>query len=146
MLQIFLSKLDLLIIRLSILPLRLFQSTLLLIDFLCQILHCTALLLGAWSNLQLLVLILLMLFILLVSLLLLLLKFIWQVFFIYFGIFEVQPFRVFYFHPLLLWSCVHTLMLIMAVTPLIANLLLVFGSFWVILLFLRRVRKNPLFL
>ena len=40
----------------------------------------------------------------------------------------------------------HTLMLIMAVTPLIASLLLIFVYFWVILLFLGRERNNHLFL
>ena len=146
MFQIFLSKLDLLIIRLLILPLRLMQSTLLLMECLCQILHCTVLLLGAWSILRLLVLILLTLFMLLVSLLFLVLQLIGQFFFIFYSIFEVQSFRVFYFHPLLLWRYMHTPILIMAMTPLIASMLLVFVSFWMILLFLGRVRKNPLFL
>ena len=36
---------------------------------------------------------------------------------------QVQFFRVFYFHPPLYWSCVHTLMLIMVVIPHIASLL-----------------------
>ena len=73
--------------------------------------------------------ILLMLFMLLVSLLLLPLQFIRQLFFVFCGIFEVQSFRVFYFHLPPLWSYVHTLMLIMAMTSLIANLLLVFCIF-----------------
>jgi len=64
-----------------------------------------------------------MLFMLLVSLLLLLLLFIGQLFFVFCNIFGVQFFRVFYFHPPLPWSCVHTLMLIMIVILQIASLL-----------------------
>ena len=45
-----------------------------------------------------------MLFMLLVSLLLLPLQFIGHLFFIFCGIFEVQSFRVFYFHLTPLWS------------------------------------------
>ena len=85
-----------------------------------------------------------MLFMLLVSLLLLLLQFNGQLFVVFCSIFKVQPFKAFYFHPPLLWSCMHTLMLIMTMTPLIASLLLVFASFWVIILFLGRVRNNLL--
>ena len=96
---------------------------------LCQILHYIVLLLGAYYILLLLILILLMLFMLLVSVLLHPLQFIGQLFFVFCGIFKVQSFIVFYFHPPLLWSYVQTLMLIMAVTPLIANLLLVSVSF-----------------
>ena len=70
------------------------------------------------------------LFMLLVNLLLLPLQFIGQLFFVFYGIFEVQSLRVFYFHLPPLLSYVHTLMLIMAVTPLIANLVLVSVSFW----------------
>ena len=55
-----------------------------------------------------------MLFMLLVNLLLLLLRFIGQMFSILGGIFKAQSFRVFHFHPPLLWSCMHTLMLIIA--------------------------------
>lgn len=74
------------------------------------------------------------------------LQFIGQLFFAFCDIFRVQSFRVCYFHPPPPWSCVHTLMLIMAVIPQIASLLLVFVSFWVILLFLGKARNNLLFL
>jgi len=87
-----------------------------------------------------------MLFILLVSLLLLLLLFTGQLFFVFCDIFKVQFFRVFYFHPPLPWSYVHTLILIMVVIPQIASLLPSSVFFYVILLFLRRARNNLLFL
>ena len=146
MLQIFLSKLDLLTIRLLIPPSRSMQSIPLLMVCLYQILHYTVLLLGVWYILLLLLLIFLMMFMLSVSLLLLPLWFIGQLFFIFCGTFKVQSFRVFYFHLPHLWSYVHTLMLIRTMIPLIADLLLVSISFWVIFLFLRGVRNNPLFL
>ena len=138
--------LDLLIIRLLILLLRLMQSIPLLMVCLCQILYYTVLLLGVWYILLLLVLILFMLFMLLVSLFLLPLQFIRQLFFVFCCIFEVQSFKVFYFHLPPLWNYVHTLMQIVVMTPVITNMLLVFTSFWVILLFPGRVRNNPLFL
>ena len=56
------------------------KCTLLLMECLCQIIHCTVLFFGAWSISRLLVLILLMMFMLLVNLLLLLLPFIGQLF------------------------------------------------------------------
>ena len=70
----------------------------------------------------------------------------WVVVLHFCGIFEVQSFKVFYFHLPPLWSYMHTLMMIMAVTLSIANMLLVSVSFWAILSFLRRVRNNILFL
>ena len=85
-------------------------------------LYCT--ILGVCYISLLLIYILHMLFMLLVSLLLLLLPFIGQVFFVFYGIFRVQSFRIFYFHPPLSWSCMHTLMLILIVIPQIASLLL----------------------
>ena len=85
-----------------------------------------------------------MLFILLVSLLLLLLLFIGQLSFEFCGIFGVPFSIVFYFHPPLRWTCVHTLILIMVVIPQVASLLLVFVSFWVILLFLGKARNKRL--
>ena len=91
------------------------------------ILYCT--IVGAWYILLLLILIMLMLCKLLVNVLFLPLKFIGQSFFVFRGILEIQSFLVFYFHLSLLWSYVRTLMLIMAVSQLIANLLLVFLSF-----------------
>ena len=87
-----------------------------------------------------------MLFMLFVSLLLLLLPFIGQLFFVFCDIFRVQSFRVLYFCPPLLWSCMHTLMLITVMIPHIASPLLVSVSFQVILLFLGRARNNLLFL
>ena len=87
-----------------------------------------------------------MLFMLLVSLLFLLLPFIRQQFFVFCDIFEVQSFKVFYFHLPLLWSCMHTLMLIMTMISQIASLLLVSISFQVIFVFLKRARNNLLFL
>jgi hypothetical protein len=68
------------------------------------------------------------------SLLFLLLCSLSNSFFIFCDIFEVQSFKVFYFHTSFSLSCVHILMLIMTVIPQIASLLLVSVSFWVILL------------
>ena len=67
-----------------------------------------------------------------------------QLFFVFCGIFA--SFRIFDFHPPHPWSCVHTLMLIGAVIPRIASLLLASVSFWVNLLFLGRARNKLLFL
>jgi hypothetical protein len=83
---------------------------------------------------------------LLVNLLFLLLLFIEHLFFVFCDIFEVQSFKVFYFHPPLSWSCVHTLMLIITVISQIKSLLQVSVFFWVILLFIERARNNTLFI
>jgi len=84
---------------------------------------------------------------LLVNLLfLLLLLFIEHLFFVFCDIFEVQSFKVFYFHPPFSWSSMHTLMLIITVISQIKSLLQVSISFWVILLFIERARNNTLFL
>ena len=145
MLYIFLSGLDLLIIKLQIFSLRLTQDILLLMVYICQILLYTVILLGALYISLLLIQILHMLFMLLVSLLLLLLPFIEQQFFVFYDIFRVQSFRVFYFHLALSQSCVHTQMLIMTIIPQIISLLLVYVSFQVIFLYFERVRNNLLF-
>ena len=58
---------------------------------------------------------------------------------------RVLNFKVFYYLPLHLYNCVHILMLIGLVILLIANLPLDSVSFWVILLFLGRVRSSLLF-
>ena len=92
---------------------------------LCQILYYIVLLLRVWYILLFHLDIAYVVHVV-VGLLLLPLQFIEQLFFVICGIFEVQSFRVFYFH---LWSYMHTLMLIMTVIPLIANLLLVFCIF-----------------
>ena len=87
-----------------------------------------------------------MLFMLLVNLLFLLLLFIEHLFFVFCDIFEVQSFKVFYFHPPFSWSSMHTLMLIITVISQIKSLLQVSVSFWVILLFIERARNNTLFI
>jgi hypothetical protein len=87
-----------------------------------------------------------MLFMLLVNLLFLLLLFIEHLFFVFCDIFEVQSFKVFYFHPPFSWSSMHTLMLIITVISQIKSLLQVSVFFWVILLFIERARNNTLFI
>jgi hypothetical protein len=83
---------------------------------------------------------------LLVNLLFLLLLFIEHLFFVFCDIFEVQSFKVFYFHPPFSWSSMHTLMLIITVISQIKSLLQVSVFFWVILLFIERARNNTLFI
>ena len=87
-----------------------------------------------------------MLSILLVNLLLHLLQFIGLLFFLFYGICGILSFRVSYFHHPQLQSCMLIQMRIRQVILQIANLLLVFVYFWMILSILGRERNKLLFL